>query len=260
MRLQLTVVQRGALGALSVTLYAASLLSLATGIQAQGDGSTATRELASVVVAPTPEVLGQLAIERDPFASGDVALSDNGGVASPAFDVPDVREISESDFAATGGAPSARPAYTLKATITGGNSVAYVQDGNDVQIVRVGDVLAGKVVVRIRLDGIDFADGMRLLLSNSRSPQAPARRQRRVDVAQELEALRKLLSLERRRSIAPVPAASVQDRAAPTAPATFPPPGPLPTIVPDFLPVGVSPTSDPNGPTPYPLPPPRPNF
>jgi hypothetical protein len=232
-------------------------VSLATGIRAQDDKSATSHELAAVVPAPTPQV-GELAIERDPFAADEVALTSNAGVAS-AFDVPDVREIRDSDFAGTGDAPPSAPVYILKATIVGSNSVAYVQCGNDMQIVRVGDVLAGKVVVRIRLDGIDFADGMRLLLSNSRLPATAVRAQRRVDVMQELQKLRKLVERERNRSNSPATAAPVQ-QPAPTAPPTFPPPGPLPTIVPDFLPVGVSPTSDPNGPTPYPLPPPRPNF
>jgi hypothetical protein len=203
------------------------------------------------------------AILRDPFGGKP---SVPGVRPEPGSDtrVPDIAAMP-AELESPVDAPNVAT-LELKATIVGGPAIAYVQDGPSIDVVHVGSKLGGRNIRSIGLRGIVFSDGTRLeLSSHANSVDRAASNQRPPSTT--IEVLRRLLTQALRgRAATPaqsVPSLQVSPSATPSAAralATFPPPGPLPTIVPDFLPVGVSPTIDPNGATPYPLPPLRPPY
>ncbi len=199
-------------------------------------------------------------IRRDPFAGKPLPSSERPEFGT-SLRVPDIGQLPPADAAAPeGDLPSAT--FELKATIAGARAVAYVQNGSAIEIVHVGSRLGERTIRRIGLRGIVFDDGSALGLSaRSAAPRGPVSKART-----EFDELRRLIVTTLRHSLpsgASPERATATSRASPPSPstppfATMPPAAALPTIVPDFLPVGVSPTSDPNGPTPYPLPPLRP--
>ncbi len=68
-----------------------------------------------------------------PAVANDTAVA----AAGPG-DVPDIASGTANDVAS-----SARPELVIKATIAGPHPVAYVASGADMEVVRIGDTLAG---------------------------------------------------------------------------------------------------------------------
>ncbi|MBC5800199.1 MAG: hypothetical protein GIX03_07915 [Candidatus Eremiobacteraeota bacterium] len=278
MKLSLTSRQRATLLFLSASGYLAGFSGLGDRIEAQGLGKS---DPATFTIAQTGRVPNVAAvIRRDPFAGkpadgttvsatpppashaqvapaagtdrenarGDAALAianDAGGAT-----VPNIG--TEPTVVAQGSEPTLTLA--LRATITGPNPVAYVQNGTVMDIARVGDTLGERRIAKIDLRGIAFADGTRLDLPETAlsSAQQPA------TGAPHPPAARALTIDDLRRLLVPAhPQATVPNE--PTAPApapssNYPTPAPLPTIDQRGLPVGVNPTPDPNAPTAYPYP------
>jgi hypothetical protein len=164
----------------------------------------------------------------------------------------------------------------VRATITGAHPVAYVAEGADLQIVRVGDIVAGRRVAEIDLRGLALSDGLRVDLPESylATPQpAPAGE---PDVGSALSDLARLRSVVRERGAAPAPT-PVAAPAATTLPAAAGPaeagagapgaasasatPAPIRTVDSRGIAPGVNPTPDTVDPTafpyPYPYPPPH---
>jgi hypothetical protein len=259
MKLALSRRQRAALLTASATAYVISSGPFGEALLARGQEVPPSATLSVPRLGHSPPV--ERAIRRDPFAGKPLARP-----APP----QSVAGITVPDIAGPPPEPAGPIADSnvttleLKATIAGEHPVAYVQDGTAIDIVHVGSKLGERTIKRIGLHGIGFSDNSTLELSSRESSREdPASRTRGTGTT--IDELRLLLLQALRGRANAVPAASPSGLPAPARPspaafATLPPPGPLPTIVPDFLPVGVSPTADPNGPTPYPLPPLRPPY
>ena len=265
MRLTLTARQRSLLLFLSASGYTAWFSGLGERTDA-GELGAVSQPFATVGVrADLPRVASL--IVRDPFAGKPSVgparvMPDRSHPANDAdadSAVPLARAPGKSDGVVVpdiAGAGAGLPALTLvlRATIVGPNPIAYVANGTAMDIVRVGDTLGERRVTKIDLRGIAFDDGTRLDLPVAylATPQ-PARRRSASDDRISLEALRRLLLPAREANAA----RNTATQAPPPQPAqteTVPTPGALPTVDMRGLPVGVNPTSDPNGPTPYPNP------
>ena len=88
-------------------------------------------------------VPAELVLARDPF-------------------LPDVRSRGEGGHAA---AHAAEDVPVVRAVVVGQNGRALVERGADVQVLGVGDALAGSVVVAIDAAGIVLLDGRRVPLA-----------------------------------------------------------------------------------------------
>ncbi|GAC1530335.1 MAG: hypothetical protein NVS2B8_18380 [Vulcanimicrobiaceae bacterium] len=146
-----------------------------------------------------------------------------------------------------------------RATIVGRNPVAYVANGNVMDIVRIGDRLGDHRVAKIDLRGIAFADGLRLDLPGNFEAPPAKRAASGGGVTIKLDDLRKLLAGPRAAGPLAPPAGANPGTVATAVPTpaptgTFPTPGPLPTIDQRGIPPGTNPTFDPTAPTPYPEP------
>ncbi len=257
----------------SAGCYTAWLLPLAVGSPAQGFHSA----IGPVRPFAPPARPPRLFIARDPFEPAPPGRSD-GSAARPVaaaaanaapFDVADEGRSNAApsngidvpdiggDLASASGQGDPMRDVVLKATIVGARAVAYVQNGGMLDIVRVGDRLGPRRIVRIDLQGIVFDDASRLDLSGGfRAPAAP----KTTEHAITIEDLRRELGRLRRRDGAAVRA--VTPAAAPHAPTDFltPSPEPYPTVapLPSIDPRGrlpdANPTVDTRGPTPYPVP------
>jgi len=244
-RLSLTPLQRTSLLTFSGLTYGLAFLTNAGALRAQPAPSSlriaATPGHAAIVVAAS--------IRRDPFAATPapqriVHSADGVRVASggPGFapvpaglSVPSIDGLTES---------AAEPTRTLalKATIAGPEPVAYVEDGQTLQIVRPGDAIAGLRVRSIDLHGVVFDDGTQLELpERSSPPTAPAHRATAARVVAQPTA-----SAAASAAQSPSPSA--------TSIAAEPTPGPLPTPRAGAYPLGARPTSDPAAPTAFPYP------
>jgi hypothetical protein len=279
MRLALTRRQRGALLTTSAVAYVLSSGLFGQSLLAQEREASSNTSLSVVRHVESPEV-GAI-LRRDPFsgdptheamtpASDATTLSAGNALASQAsggaWRVPDIAGLPPDPGLAP--QPSPTTPLELRATIAGRRPLAYVQDGTSLDIVRIGSKLGERTIVAIGLRGIVFDDGTSLALS-SHPATSPRPSQSRSNLASAIDEIRRLIRTALRAgngaasagSPSQQPPASVAPVSpAPDSRATLPPPGPLPTVVPDFLPVGVSPTSDPNGATPFPLPPLRPPY
>jgi len=200
---------------------------------------------------------------RADAAAGRASASSGSGASQAA--VPDIVPAAmPSMLAQTDGGREAKLA--LRATITGPNPVAYIVDGSDMQIVRVGDTLGSRRVAAIDLRGVVFSDGTRLDLAGSGVAAEPTDRPTRNpdDRAITVRDLKRYL-LPPKGATARVPAATPV--AAPDTPppyrlegATPESPRPLPTANDQGLQPGENPTPNLTAPTafpyPYPYPPP----
>ncbi len=199
-------------------------------------------------------------VRRDPFAGEPEAETppddvSADGVAGSGTVVPDIAtNVSVPVADATGGNDG--PSFVVRATIAGAHPVAYVAQGADLQLVRVGDSVAGRRVLAIDLRGLALSDGTRLDLVESylATPAPRAKRESRIDAAiAEIKRLRAEVEARRgARDGAPVTAAGATMTTGGTVSATTP--GPLPTVDMRGLPVGVNPTPDAAGPTAFPYP------
>ena len=259
MKPALTRRQRTFLLVASAVGYVASSGVVVDALQAQGSDGDANASWTVARVARSIPV--ERAIRRDPFA-GKPALPQEP--ARSRLVVPDIGSLPPEAAFET---PSRPTLFELKATIAGPRPVAYVKNGDALEIVREGSRIGDRTVAHIGLHGITFADGTSLELT----PHTALRFAPATAAGNALDQIRRLVRDALRGKALGAPAAAT-DPPSPALPAaaatgsphpplaTAPPPGPLPTIVPDFLPVGLSPTSDPNGATPYPLPPLRPPY
>jgi len=193
------------------------------------------------------------AIVRDPFAGapdGDAPALPTSPSASDAGTVG-VR-VPDIDTVAGNAAPATQ--LVVRAAIVGPNPVAYVDDGSGMQLVRIGDVVGGRNVSAIDLQGVAFADGTRLDLAPAPAHEdAPDlfRARPRARAARMVRA--------HRTSAAPPGAASTIPASPRTETATpspapellYPTPGPLRTADARGLAPGVNPTPDFFDPTPF---------
>ncbi len=268
MRLSLTQRQRALLLFLSASGYTAWFSGLGERTNAEDLGAVPQPFVTIDVRPDLPRVASLIA--RDPFAgkpsagSARAMPSDRSHAANAAgadnelavANLPGASDaVTVPDIANAGAVPVAALTLVLRATIVGPNPVAYVANGTAMDIVRVGDTLGDRRVAKIDLRGIAFDDGTRLDLPVSyvATPQ-PARRHSASGDRVTLESLRRLLLPARDQQASAARATQTQPPPQPTQTATFPTPGALPTVNTQGLPVGVNPTSDPNGATPYPNP------
>ena len=259
MRLSTTSAQRKILFFVSISGYAAWFAGLGEPLDAQALDKPATYAPRVFATKPFPRIASL--VLRDPFATAsrrvrpaagrvDVARSAIGpGQLSPSADtlVPDI--VPDAQAAA--------PVAAVRATIAGANPVAYVANGQAMDIVRVGDSLGSRRVVAIDLHGLSLDDGTRLDLPQVflASPHDSGQR----GATFRLEDLRRLIapliraqSQPQDRARASVPAPQSTERVDPET--VYPTAGPLPTVDARGLPVGVNPTPDPVDPTPFPDP------
>jgi len=217
------------------------------------------------LAAAAPERRMVEAIVRDPFAGSPERDGTAGLLTAAAADtvsagvrVPDIDTASANTVPAT--------QLAVRAAIVGSNPVAYVDDGAGMQIVRIGDVVGGRNVSAIDLQGIAFSDGTRLNLPagptrenqggsyraflRPRAPHAPA-------------STSTLPTSPRVRAASLLPASPLPGLASPSpAPELlYSTPAPLRTADARGLAPGVNPTPDLFDPTPfsypYPYPPPH---
>jgi hypothetical protein len=250
----LTSRQRALLLFLSASAYIAWFAGLGDRTEAQGIGVTRGPSVTIDARPSLPSVAS--IIVRDPFSgkpeprtaqrqSSQLAIS-NVPRSDSGIDVPDIDARSAPAVAST--------TLVLRATIVGPQPVAYVANGSAMDIVRVGDTLGDRRVAKIELRGIAFDDGTRLDLPESYvSTPSPKRPAAPNGDRITLHTLQQLLSSREPSGNAAEPR---ENRATPQAAASseaasYPTPGPLPTVNMQGLPVGVNPTDNPSAPTPY---------
>ncbi len=194
------------------------------------------------------------AIVRDPFARPPGQGVRDGASESPPFDtVPKDGVVAVPDIE-PGEAARALPPVALRATIAGPSPVAYVDDGDTMQIVRIGDVVGGRNIASIDLQGISFTDGTRLDLpaaSTALVQATPPRPARAETITLKLEDVRRLLRSSGVTNSPPAPISSSIPASPPSEP-SYPSPAPLQSADAHGLPPGVNPTPNGIGPTPYP--------
>ena len=265
-----TRAQRTGLLFISASAYLAWFSGFDGRLEAQGI-ERAQAPILTIVPRGKPPQVGSI-IRRDPFdgapqsplqrvAGTNDAPPERGPSPTERTMVPNISESSGDPTLAGVAEPSqgevgALETLVVRATIVGANPVAYVANGSAMDIVRVGDRLGDRRIARIDLRGIAFSDGSRLDLPGA-FIATPTPQKRAAAVTIKLADLRRLLLRPTAQTppLAPpngAPAAPV-GIATPAA-ATYPTPGPLPTIDPRGIPVGTNPTPDANGPTPYPNP------
>lgn len=123
----------------------------------------------------------------DPFAAQPDAASVAGapqtiaqasGLSSAPGVVPKLGPLSvpNPDGSMPAGSPvlasDQTTTYTLQATLLGNPSIAEFQSGGDVELLKVGDMLGDRKVVRITKGEVDFADGTRISMAggNAQNP------------------------------------------------------------------------------------------
>jgi hypothetical protein len=265
---------RAMLIVVSAASYVLSLSDLSNPLDARDLPATPapTRRTIDRPTAPPLSVY----VRRDPFAGapesetaaddvlqdGSAALGTRSIVANTPKGADDADGTVVPDIATDGAGVAAdanagveASSFIVRATIAGAHPVAYVAQGSDLQLVRVGDSVAGRRVVAIDLRGLALSDGTRLDLVESylATPAPRARGGSRIDAAiAEIRRLRAELEARVGHDGVPVPLAG---RPSPTdMPAFATTPGPLPTVDTRGLPVGVNPTPDAGGPTAFPYP------
>ena len=274
MKLSITRTQRSLL----LFLSASGFVAWFAGVGAPLDAANITGpRIASITMppsAPIPRVAE--AIVRDPFAGAPV---EPAALERPAPSGDTVPAIPASPSDAAGGttdsvpnignamppaaaAPTPAVSLIVRATIVGKTSVAYVANGSEMDIVRVGDSLGDRRVTTIDLEGIAFDDGTRLDLSSTYLATSAPVASTHGDIAIPLEALRKMLQPLRTRpaqtpATTGVPLATARPEQSPAVVAE--PPEALPTADQHGLSPGQNPTPDAGGatafPYPYPYPP-----
>ena len=260
--------QRSLLFFLSASGYVAWFAGVGAPLNAQNVVGQRIASLTIPASSPLPRVAE--AIRRDPFEGAPQEAgfdrqsvppaSAEDGTARPtqtfAADFPDNDHVPNiaTGAAMPDAAQAPAPTLVVRATIVGRTSVAYVANGSEMDIVRVGDSLGDRRVVKIDIEGIAFDDGTRLDLAAGYdgTPAPVARKNGSVTVS--LDQLRKLL-----RSV-PATAVStpVPPPAPPTAEPSLAPAQSLPTADVTGLIPGQNPTSNPGAPTAFPYPYPYP--
>jgi hypothetical protein len=246
--------QRWALLLLSASSYAYWLSGAGSRLSAEETTPLSASTSIGFRVRTEPYVAS--IIKRDPFAGAPtIAREPQAPVASDAVDlkVPDLGDPDAVTAAelARAAPPSADPGgLVLRATMTGAHPLAYVGVGTLMQIVGIGDTIAGRRVAAIELGVIRFADGSRLELPGESGPIRPPAARRPRSITLTLADLQRLLNPPRTRAASQPPQATP----SPVPTSTYPTPGPLPTVDRRGLPVGVNPTPDPSAPTPFPYP------
>ena len=256
MRLTRTV--RSLLVVVSAVCYAASVTNVGDPLDARGLDRIAPPKRGFGDVRPV--LPAALVIRRDPFEGGPATAPERHDAFSPettaAVSVPDIDPAAAGpvDPAAPGMPVSAQPAdaVAVRATIVGPRPVAYVEVGDDVRIVRVGDLCAGRRIAAIDLAGVAFTDGTRLSLPGTylATPEPRRAPHTHVDpVFAEIAKLRAIVSGHRDKG---TPASAT----APARRAEDSTPSPQRTVDARGLPAGVNPTPDFVDPTarPYPYP------
>jgi hypothetical protein len=237
-------------------------------LEAQGIAGPRIVAMTMTPAPSVPRVASQ--IVRDPFAGSPQAAPDRSAAnASSAAPQPEPPAVANDAGDANGSVPKIAGAgvppgasatepmtLTVRATIVGRTSVAYVANGSAMDIVRVGDSLGDRRIAAIDLEGIAFTDGSRLDLvaSYEATPAPPPVRKNAIDL--RIDQLRKLFA-----RTSPGSAAQVAPTQPPIeAPQTEAPvtPAPLRTTDTTGLAPGSNPTPDLSDPTAYPYPYPYP--
>jgi hypothetical protein len=259
--------QQRTLFAVSASCYACWLAGFGDRLEAQG----VVRDDLTIAARATAAPPVTRSIVRDPFAGAPdgEATSTNASGEDPLLrplsnrtrpDAPLVPDIDTSGDAlaelparTTREPAGAAPQFILRATLVGTPSLAYVTGPDGTAIERVGDRVGERRIQRIDLRGISFTDGTRLwLVDRRRELRAPSATGTKSGLAEKIDALRAVVSKLAQPALLPA-AAPATPTAQPSVEAVVTP-GPLPTIIPNALPVGVSPTANAYGPTPFPVP------
>ncbi len=258
--------------ALCMFVSAASYVATFCGFDDHLDAAEVSGAATSVTVSPNRSIDPPVesVVRRDPFAGA--FSSDPGSIVDSAATKSTHDRTTDTDVAVPDIVPryadqitfdestkAEPPALFLRATITGSRPVAYVEDGNNLEIVRISDPVGGRRVATIDLRGLSFTDGTRLDLPGAFTPTPAPHRladsNRSAYLTKEFQRLRKLL-LSRMNAAAKVPRVAGQASSDTTVT-----PGPLRTVDPNGRPVGTTPTPDADAPTAFPVPypyPPRP--
>jgi hypothetical protein len=216
-------------------LLLGGLVTNSLGSAAQPAQGTAQPAISAILQRPHRFVPIERVIRRDPFAGAPKANA-----------TPSPEDILVPDIDGDSDPTPQRPEYTLKATILGPVSVAYVAAGSVMQLVRVGDDIDERRVVAIDARGLTLSDGSRLDLPSLYAPASTPRAR---------GAARRALTVPP----APTTSASVAGNVLVSAtPASTVSAGPLPTLRPGAYPLDARPTSDPAAPTAFPYPYPYP--
>ena len=271
MKLSITRAQRTLLFFLSASGYVAWFAGVGSQLDAQGIVGQRVPSITIPAASPIPRVAE--AIKRDPFSgapaepvAADAAASADGDVrpaeaasSKNALDSDSVPNIS------AGGVPpavAAAPAMTLvvRATIVGKNSVAYVANGTEMDIVRMGDSLGDRRIRKIDIEGIAFDDGSRLdLASGYNATPAPILPKTKT-ITLTADQLRRLSASYNAQAAAVRPPVAAPTPIPPTAAPAAPETNALPTADQKGLIPGTNATPNANAPTafpyPYPYPPP----
>jgi hypothetical protein len=263
MKLTITRRQRSLLFFLSASGYVAAFSGVGARIDAQDITGPRVRSMVFTTAPMPPAVAGQ--IRRDPFAGAPnvPATAPNAPAAEPlpidrgdaGGTVPNIAG-APADLAMNASAAGTEMTLVVRATIVGKHSVAYVANGTEMDIVRVGDSLGDRRIAEIDLEGIAFTDGSRLDLvaSYEATPAPPPVRRDAIDL--RIDQLRKLFARNYAGAAAQVPATLPPIEAPQTeAPVT---PAPLRTTDTTGLAPGTNPTPDLSDPTAYPYPYPYP--
>jgi hypothetical protein len=261
--------QRSLLLFLSTSGYIAWFSGVGTRLEAQGIAGPRIVAMTMTPAPSVPRVASQ--IVRDPFAGSPQAAPDRSAAnASSAAPQPEPPAVANDAGDANGSVPNIAGAgvppgasatepmtLTVRATIVGRTSVAYVANGSAMDIVRVGDSLGDRRIVKIDLEGITFNDGSRLdLAAGYNATPAPIRRSGQA-IAMPLEQLRRLFA-RTYGATASTPSAPEPASAPATPPAQNVTPAPLPTVNAAGVAPGTNPTPDLADPTAYPYPYPYP--
>jgi hypothetical protein len=258
--MKLTRRARALLLFLSASGYTAWFSGLGERTEAAGDESPYP------AIAATPHFKAERSIaaviSRDPFDGAPTRAPAADPVPGNAVQTPETGSAPIRTRASLGdldvpniadaGIPGEPLTLAVRATIVGNNPVAYVENGTEMDIVRLGDTLGEERVVKIDLRGLTFADGSRLDLPDSFTT-APPPPPIALSLSQRIDEIRKLLLRRQAASTAAtLPANSPFPNVSATA--SYPTPGPLETVDSRGIPVGTNPTPDTSGPTPYPYP------
>jgi hypothetical protein len=252
MMLAITKRARTLLFFLSASSYTAWFSGLGERIAAQGaagyTGSEASERGTNAGSISFPTIV------RDPFAraSDPDTTGRSTQTIRESMIVPDIAidRIGRVD----------RVQLVVRATIVGQNPVAYIDDRGTMDIVAVGDALAGERVAHIDLRGVSFTNGDRLELPDVEHTPPPAVASGNT-IFVRLADLRRLLTAKQ---ATPLPSSPVQPNGAAittnatqTATPAVHGPRPLRTADSRGLTVGTNPSPDPSDVTAQPYAPPR---
>lgn len=156
---QLARSKRSLLGAAALICYAAAIVLEPSDVRSQlGHSDRKARVPLEAHADPLP---APVAPEGDAFAPR-VTVDDDPHPAAPAPSLPPLPRL----LAAPAAPPRPLPATRVTAIATGTAPTAVIDSGGTPRVVGVGDALDDSTIERIDEDGLELANGRRLLLES----------------------------------------------------------------------------------------------